>query len=160
MGSHPPNGHFEMQQATGPAQRDIERSDVSGTTANAEAGPSTPRTPAQVKPYPQPSHSSKHASTNMDPRTLSSYLIKHPDHSVGKAISKQFPAPNPIKRLVLRFKVKHSVIKGMKEKEMHKLDETEGAVLRQRAGWKLRGEEGPGAEVSELFWKVCRQAST
>ncbi len=37
---------------------------------------------------------------------------------------------------------------------MRKLDQKEGEMLRRRAGWKLPEEEGPGAEVSDLFWKV------
>lgn len=125
---------------------------------NAEAGPSRPPTPASAKAYPQPNAPSS-SQARPAPHTLSAHLIKHPEDSVGRAIGVQFPAPNPIKRLFLRVKIKHSVIKGMKEDEMRKLDRKEGEMLRRKAGWKLPGEEGPGAEVSELFWKVRPQVA-
>jgi hypothetical protein len=56
-------------------------------------------------------------------------------------------------RLFTRFRIKHSVIEGLSDAELKKW-EAEGPRLRQRAGWKLEGEEGDGVVVSELFWKV------
>jgi hypothetical protein len=65
----------------------------------------------------------------------------------------QFPKPNPVIRLARRFKVEHSVIKGMTEKEWKRYN-AQGAELRRKAGWKMEpGEEG--TPVGELFWKVC-----
>lgn len=64
-----------------------------------------------------------------------------------------FPKPNPLSRLCHRFQVKHSVIDGLTDEEMAYW-EAEGPELRRKAGWKLPGENGPGVEVSPLFWKM------
>ncbi|WVQ77830.1 hypothetical protein IAR50_007523 [Cryptococcus sp. DSM 104548] len=87
------------------------------------------------------------------PKLISAHLLAHPNHSAGKAIKQVFPQPNSLIRLLRRFRVKHSVIDGLTEKEEAKW-EARGPELRQRAGWKLEGEEGDGAVVSELFWKM------
>ncbi|KIR81031.1 hypothetical protein I305_03418 [Cryptococcus gattii E566] len=87
------------------------------------------------------------------PKLLSTYLVKHPNHTVGKAIRTNFPQPNPLLRLIRRFRVKHSIIDGLTEKEMRKYEER-GEELRRKAGWKFEGEEGEGTVVSQLFWKM------
>lgn len=87
------------------------------------------------------------------PKLLSTYLVKHPNHTVGKAIRTNFPQPNPLLRLFGRFKVKHSIINGLTEKEMRKYEER-GEELRRKAGWKFEGEKGEGTVVGQLFWKV------
>lgn len=89
------------------------------------------------------------------PKLLSTYLVKHPNHTVGKAIRTNFPQPNPLLRLIRRFRVKHSIIDGLTEKEMRKYEER-GEELRRKAGWKFEGEEGEGTVVSQLFWKVSK----
>lgn len=86
-------------------------------------------------------------------KTIASYVAQHPDRSVKHAMHTVFPKPNPISRLLHRFQVKHSVIDGLTDKEMQYW-EAQGPELRRRAGWKLPGEDGPGAEVSPLFWKM------
>lgn len=112
-------------------------------------------------PYPQPDSSllplwAEHPQ--LSNHLLSSYISAHPTHTVRKAIKTLYPLPNPIVRAVRRFRVKHSVIAGMTDAEM-KYWEAQGPDLRRKAGWKLPGEAGPGAEVSELFWKVRSRSS-
>jgi hypothetical protein len=80
-------------------------------------------------------------------------MADHPDAGVKDAIKERFPLSNPIVRLVKRFRVKHSVIEGMTKEEMDHW-EAQREVLMQKAGWKVQGTEGPGTEVSELYWKV------
>jgi hypothetical protein len=86
---------------------------------------------------------------------LSTHLVAHPDHTAKRAIHTQFPLPNPLIRLVRRFAVKHSVIKGMTESEWKKF-ERQAPELMRKAGWKPAGApaEDEGVEVGELFWKV------
>ena len=71
-----------------------------------------------------------------------------------------FPKRNPIVRLLRRFKIKHSVIAGMTQKEMARWT-AEGASLRTKAGWRLEGETGADVAdrvvVSDMFWKVSRK---
>ncbi|WVN87683.1 uncharacterized protein L203_102871 [Cryptococcus depauperatus CBS 7841] len=146
----------------------------------SQDGPATPLPPAT---YPQPSQEfhgwspreRSHSQSTPDlqakseqsigpdcstadsslapPKLLSTYLLKHPDHPVEKAINHEFHLPNPLLRLFRRFKVKHSVISGLTEQEIEKW-ENRGRELRQRAGWRLQNEQGDGAVVSELFWKM------
>lgn len=107
--------------------------------ATAKSTPDAPSHPQ--KPVAGPSR-----------HVLATYVASNPTHTVKEAIRSQFPKANPIVRLARRFKVKHSVIKGMTEKEWAHYD-ARGAELRKKAGWKMKeGEEGK--EVSELFWKV------
>jgi hypothetical protein len=94
-----------------------------------------------------------HESPHSPPNTLAAYMAKHPELTVKQAMRKLYPKPNPVKRFAHRFQVKHSVIAGLTEKET-KHWKSQGPELRRKAGWKLPGEEGPGAEVSELFWKM------
>lgn len=103
------------------------------------AGPSSGSSPNRAIPPPQ---------------LLSTHLIAHPSDSAGRAIRKVFPSPNPISRLIRRFKVKHSVISGLTSAEEKRWN-AEGGALRRRAGWKLKDENEDGVVVSELFWKVC-----
>lgn len=86
-------------------------------------------------------------------RTIANALAQHPDRSVKHVVNKVFPRANPLKRLLHRFHVKHSVINGLTDAELAHW-EAQGPELRRLAGWKLPGEEGPGAEVSPLFWKM------
>lgn len=126
----------------------------------------SPSTIQSARPYPQPGPSS---GLGPDPLTgvsrpppppeiphrvvLSEYMAQHPDHTVKQAINKHFPLPNPLFRLFKRFRVKHSVIEGMTPEEI-KHWEAQRDVLMRKAGWKMEGTEGPGTEVTELFWKV------
>jgi hypothetical protein len=87
------------------------------------------------------------------PKTIAAYVAENPDKSVAKAMKTLFPKSQPFHRFMARFPGKHSVIKGLSEKELALL-EARGPELRRRAGWKLPGEEGDGVEVSELFWKM------
>jgi hypothetical protein len=137
---------------------------ASPQTANT---PSSPRHDAfdpahqtQGRNDDQPEASSSRAGrsesvyTNETTSTLiSTHLLKHPDHSAGTAIRAMFPNPNPVKRMLRRFEVKHSVIDGLTKKEEAHW-ESHGPELRRKAGWKLPGEEGDGVVVSKLFWKV------
>jgi len=86
-------------------------------------------------------------------RLLSTHMADHPNDTVRDAIKERFPLPNPLIRLFKRFRVKHSVIEGMTKEEM---DHWEGQreTLMQKAGWKMEGTEGPGTEITELYWKV------
>lgn len=107
---------------------------------------------------PEVDHSPKGYETSANsalppPKLLSTYLVKHPNHTVGKAIRTNFPQPNPLLRLIRRFRVKHSIINGLTEKEMRKYEER-GEELRRKAGWKFEGEEGECTVVGQLFWKV------
>lgn len=86
-------------------------------------------------------------------RSLSAYMARHPTHSVKKAIRTLYPRDNCFVRLGRRCGKRHSVIKGLTDDEMQRW-EAAGPELRRKAGWKLPGEEGPGVEVSELFWKM------
>ncbi|EIW65928.1 hypothetical protein TREMEDRAFT_35660 [Tremella mesenterica DSM 1558] len=85
-------------------------------------------------------------------KLISTYLAQHPDHSAKQAMKHLFPLPNPLKRLAKRFKVKHSVINGMTEKELRHWTARE-TELKRKAGWKVAGEED-GVECSDLFWKM------
>lgn len=80
-------------------------------------------------------------------------MAKHPHHPVKKAIRKLYPRPNCFKRLAIYSGKGHSVIKGLTAEEL-KYWEAKGPELRRKAGWKLPGEDGPGVEVSDLFWKM------
>ncbi|ORY26303.1 hypothetical protein BCR39DRAFT_541162 [Naematelia encephala] len=102
-------------------------------------------------PYPQPTAPSHPSIANA--KLISNHLEAYPHHSAGRAINTLFPKPHPIIRLLKRFAVKHSVISGLSEKE-EKHWQTEGTLLRKKAGWKLEGEEGDGTVISELFWKM------
>lgn len=86
-------------------------------------------------------------------RTLASYMAQHPDHAVKKAMRKLFPRPNCFSRVARSVGNGHSVIKGLTESEF-KHWESVGPELRRKAGWKLPGEDAPGVEVSDLFWKM------
>jgi hypothetical protein len=109
--------------------------------------------PSPVVAYPQPAAGPSKPKAMPKRRLLSTHLLDHPTHSVSKAINKEFPQPNPLFRLFNRFRVKHSVIDGLTKEEMDKW-EKEGKSLREKAGWRLPGEDGNGVVVSELFWKV------
>lgn len=85
-------------------------------------------------------------------------MAQYPDHAVKDAVNKHFALPNPIVRLFKRFRVKHSVIEGMTLEEVTHW-EAQRSVLMRKAGWKMQGEEGPGTEVTELFWKVSLKVS-
>ncbi|ODN72803.1 hypothetical protein L202_08239 [Cryptococcus amylolentus CBS 6039] len=119
--------------------------------SQSDSQPSSTPTAHPLLHRPSPGQPPKH---NLPPpKLISTHLLAHPDHSAAKAIGKVFPQHNPLVRLLRRFKVKHSVIDGLTEKEEARW-EAQGPELRQRAGWKLEGEEGDGAVVSELFWKM------
>ncbi|ORX35632.1 hypothetical protein BD324DRAFT_630908 [Kockovaella imperatae] len=150
----------DMDQSPSAAPREPDR--VKAMTAPAplptQSSPTTPDTASPTRiAYPQPSQpqdTTPVAGPSTPSRTLlSHHLQQHPDHSVGQAIDTLFPKANPIMRLIKRFKVKHSVISGMTQKEMARWT-AEGEALRKKAGWKLQGEPGEGVEVSELFWKM------
>lgn len=125
----------------------------------------SPNTVESAKPYPQPGSSSGGPDPlagisrpppppDMPPRILlSDYMAQHPDHTVKDAIDKHFALPNPLFRLFKRFRVKHSVIEGMTSEEVEHW-EAQRDVLMRKAGWRMKGTDGPGTEVSELFWKV------
>lgn len=120
------------------------------SSSQPSSGPSNPiRIPAEQSPPPPP-----------HPLSLSAYLAEHPNATVGKALRKTYPKPNPLIRLARRFKVRHSVIHGLTEKKMEKLEDKEGQTKREQAGWRLAdepetGPDGrPRALVSPLFWKV------
>lgn len=118
----------------------------------------TPTSPSPGQTYPQPvAAGPSKIKPKVEPKRklLSTHILANPTHAVSRAISKEFPQPNPLFRLVNRFRVKHSVIDGLTKQEMDKW-EKEGKTLREKAGWKMPGEEGDGVVVSELFWKVCR----
>ncbi len=113
---------------------------------------------------------------SLHPKSLSHYISQHPDATVKEAVSKTYPRPNPILRLVKRFQLKHDIISGLSEEKMKKWEDKEGERARRDAGWgkviREGGPEGgmkareeisrttvkPGPEekpdVSELFWKV------
>ncbi|OWZ78847.1 hypothetical protein C366_02346 [Cryptococcus neoformans Tu401-1] len=109
--------------------------------------------PAYPQPRATPEVDSSASSTLPPPKLLSTHLAKHPNHTVGKAIRTNFPRPNPLIRLIKRFRVKHSVIEGLTEQEMRKCEER-GEELRRKAGWRFEGEKGEGTVVSQLFWKM------
>lgn len=121
----------------------------------SSTSPNSPTTARAHFAYPQPASQpiASSSTPSSSRKVLSTHIQNHPNDSVGTAIRKQFPLPNPLFRLVRRFHVKHSVIEGLTNEEMAKW-EKEGKSLRDKAGWKLEGEEGDGAVVSELFWKV------
>lgn len=112
--------------------------------------------PAYPQPRATPEVDSSASSTLPPPKLLSTHLAKHPNHTVGKAIRTNFPRPNPLIRLIKRFRVKHSVIEGLTEQEMRKCEER-GEELRRKAGWRFEGEKGEGTVVSQLFWKVSKE---
>jgi hypothetical protein len=115
--------------------------------------------PAPVGAYDQPKpHATQQNQPQAGPsgppkRLLSTYMRDHPDDTVRDAIKERFPPPNPLIRLFKRFRIKHSVIEGMTQDEMDHW-EAQRETLMQKAGWKMQGTEGPGTEVSELYWKV------
>lgn len=80
-------------------------------------------------------------------------MAKHPDHAVKKAMKKLYPRANCFSRMARSLGNGHSVIKGLTEAEF-KYWESVGPELRRKAGWKLPGEDAPGVEVSDLFWKM------
>lgn len=123
--------------------------------SHREKPAASPLSAAPVTPYPQPTAGPSQVKTKAEPKRklLSTHLLANPSHSVSKAIKKEFPYPNPLFRLLKRFRVKHSVIDGLTKEEMERW-EKEGKSLREKAGWKMPGEEGDGIVVSELFWKV------
>ncbi|WWC94525.1 hypothetical protein V866_001371 [Kwoniella sp. B9012] len=137
-----------------------------GAVPSSSSVPPTPQPPsAYAQPHPQ-SHSSDHnvntfpekqksSSPTSSSKLISTYLNDHPTHSAGKAIYSNFPQPNPLFRLIRRFKVKHSVINGLTDEEMRKW-QAQGKDLRKKAGWRFDHEEGEGGEavVGELFWKM------
>jgi hypothetical protein len=112
---------------------------------------------------PQPTHNGTESThTEAQPKAgpsgppkylLSTHMRDHPDDTVRDAIKERFPLPNPLIRLFKRFRVKHSVIEGMTKEEMDHW-ESQRETLMQKAGWKMEGTEGPGTEVTELYWKV------
>ena len=118
---------------------------------------------AYAQPHPEPRHNqaeSTHTETQAKagpsgpPKyLLSTHMRDHPDDTVRDAIKERFPLPNPLIRLFKRFRVKHSVIEGMTKEEMDHW-EAQRETLMQKAGWKMEGTEGPGTEVTELYWKV------
>ncbi|KAK4686642.1 hypothetical protein P7C73_g3482, partial [Tremellales sp. Uapishka_1] len=147
------NGNAQRGSA-GPSQE----TEVESTPASSATLRDT--TPEPPRAYPQPAHPSPPAalsataSTSKLPiKTLSAHLAANPHHSPAKAISKQFPFPNPLFRLINRFRVKHSVISGLSDKELAYW-EKKGPELRRKAGWKLEDEAGDGCAVSPLFWKM------
>ena len=116
--------------------------------------------PAPAGPYaqPKPQDSHTHPTSGAGPsgppkQLLSTYMAAHPNDTVRDAIKERFPLPNPLVRLFKRFRVKHSVIEGMTNEEMDHW-EAQRETLMQKAGWKMEGTEGPGTEVTELYWKV------
>lgn len=126
--------------------------------STAPSSPTTstaPITKPSAYPQPVPPSAGPGGTSPAKPRKkmLSTHLVQHPSHPVSKAIRAEFPHPNPLFRLLRRFRVKHSVIDGLTKEEMAKW-EAEGKELRRKAGWKFEGEEGEGVIVSELFWKV------
>lgn len=86
-------------------------------------------------------------------KTLWSYMADHPEKSVAQAMAHLYPKSKGFSRFMGRFGGKHSAIKGLSEQELARL-EARGPEIRRRAGWKLPGEEGEGAEISPLFWKI------
>ncbi|WWC69916.1 uncharacterized protein I206_103860 [Kwoniella pini CBS 10737] len=123
----------------------------------------SPSTPHPPKAYAQPQHQQPNNHTMSEKvnsssipsssKLISTYINKHPNHSVGKAIHNTFPKRNPLVRFIRRFKVKHSVINGLTEEELNK-GQAKGKELRKKAGWKFEDEEGEGAVVGDLFWKM------
>ncbi|BEI93363.1 uncharacterized protein CcaverHIS019_0509910 [Cutaneotrichosporon cavernicola] len=86
-------------------------------------------------------------------QTLAGYMAENPNKSVASAMANVFPKSQPFSRFMARIPGKHSVIKGLTERELVFL-ESQGPEIRRRAGWKFKGEEGDGVEVTELFWKM------
>lgn len=143
--------------AHGPLSEKPLPSTVPTTITKPSAGPSSPPSPTAASAYPQP-HACPSKPSLPAPasnRLLTTHLLAHPDHTAKKAIHTQFPNPNPIIRLARRFKVKHSVIKGMTDHEWKRYEKM-APELKRKAGWKRAGApaEEEGVEVSELFWKV------
>ena len=133
---------------------ELKESDTGAPLPNTTA-PVSPDTHTPSKPhaaYPQPQAPST-AGSSSQKTLLSHHLTKYPNHTAAQAMNTCFPKPNPLLRLARRFKIKHSVIEGMTEKEMARWT-AEGKDLREKAGWRLSYEEGDGVEVSDLFWKV------
>jgi hypothetical protein len=125
-----------------------------------QANEASVNSPAPVGPYaqPNPQNSNHHPTSGAGPsgppkQLLSTYMADHPNDTVRDAIKERFPLPNPLVRLFKRFRVKHSVIEGMTKEEMDHW-EAQRETLMQKAGWKMEGTEGPGTEVTELYWKV------
>lgn len=166
--SHPSTTSSSIP-APPPDQMHAPSPDMAAAPPAEASAPASPVTPTAPTAYPQPtgpgdSPAPSSSATQAGPskpsspsvsslKLLSTHIASHPDHSVGQAIRYQFPNPNPILRLLRRFKVKHSVINGLTTKEEKRWTE-EGRALRRKAGWKLKGEEGEGVECGELFWKV------
>lgn len=127
------------------------------TAPSSPTNSTAPIAPARTYPQPAgpPLAGPSGTSTTSRPRRklLSTHLIENPTHPVSKAIRAEFPHPNPLFRLLRRFRIKHSVIDGLTKEEMDKW-EAEGKELRRKAGWKFEAEDGEGVVVSELFWKV------
>jgi hypothetical protein len=134
------------------------------TTATAVDPVSTSngKTPSQTTPstpppaaYSQPRPASSSKPRVYSSKTISSYIAQHPDRSPAQAIKHHFPRANPVTRLIRRFKVKHSVIEGLNDKEFAKW-ELMGPETRRKAGWYMEGEEDTEGKtlVSPLFWKV------
>ena len=119
----------------------------------------------QASSYAQPQlqNSHHHPTSGAGPsgppkQLLSTYMMDHPNDTVRDAIKERFPLPNPLVRLFKRFRIKHSVIEGMTKEEMDHW-EAQREILMQKAGWKMEGTEGPGTEVTELYWKVSGRRS-
>jgi hypothetical protein len=118
--------------------------------------------PAPAGPYAQPQpqatvprQKQPEAGPSGPPkRLLSTHMADHPNDTVRDAIKERFPLPHPLVRLFKRFRIKHSVIEGMTKEEMDHW-ESQRETLMQKAGWKMEGTDGPGTEVTELYWKVC-----
>ncbi|KAL7418972.1 hypothetical protein Q5752_006656 [Cryptotrichosporon argae] len=164
-----------------PPEQSTSARGMATSTPPPEPPSSGSSTPAGRSAYPQPAlapplvrtHLTSTALGTAPPavstRTLAAHLAQHPTHSAARAVRHVFPAPNPVRRLARRFRVKHSVIDGLSDKEMRHW-EAEGPALRRRAGWRLAsdtdtaaGAEGSGSVsaaapegvlVSELFWKM------
>ena len=133
-----------------PPAADPKSTSMNGHTPHSPPSPSA--SPIPPSAYPQPL-SPKH--TVPPPKLISTHLISHPTDTASRAIRTVFPKPNPILRLVRRFKVKHSVISGLTDSETRRW-EAEGPALRRRAGWRFADEGGEGVVIGQLFWKVGR----
>lgn len=169
---HPPvateNGGAEVSLNHSPPQppqtpKLLPRSTTASTDNHMAPNGSSPPPMPFPSSYPQPAAfpqspagPSSHRSVP-PPKLLSTHLIAHPNDTAGRAMKKVFPSPNPIKRLIRRFKVKHSVIDGLTPSQEEHWN-AKGSALRRRAGWRLKDEEGDGVPVSELFWKVSSVA--
>ena len=123
------------------------------TTAGAQSTAQPTQTQQSTAARATPKHN---AQAGPSRHILSSYIASNPSHTVKRAINSQFPKANPLIRLARRFKVKHSVIKGMTDKEWKRYN-AQGAELRRKAGWKMEDEE-EGTPVGELFWKVSTRS--